>query len=101
MVTNSQPHDQQPDDDWRVHNARHLAGQTLHLRPYKRWSANWDHDHCAACFAKFAEFNGPDIQRVGFATGDGYKKGAGYEWVCQACFSDLKDRLGWTAAEDE
>ncbi len=100
MGKNFQPHDQRPDDDWRVHDARRLAGLKLHRRLYKRWSDTWDHDHCAACFAKFAEFDGPDIQHVGFATGDDYEKGAGYEWVCQVCFSDLKDRLGWTAAAE-
>jgi hypothetical protein len=100
MATDSRPKDDQPDDDWRLRNARHLAGLTLHRQPYKRWSDSWDHDHCAACFAKFAEFDGPDVQHVGYATGDDYAKGAGYEWVCPACFSDLKDRLGWTSDGD-
>lgn len=97
MATNSLPKEQQPNEDWRLHNARHLAGLKLYLRPYKRRSDSWDHDHCAACFAKFAEFEAPDIQHVGYATGDDYKHGADYAWVCQSCFSDLKDRLGWTS----
>lgn len=101
MANNSRSKEHNADDDWRLHNARHLAGQTLHRQPYKQWSDTWDHDHCAACFAKFAEFDGPGVQHVGFATGDGYEKGADYEWVCQSCFADLKDRVGWTAATDE
>jgi hypothetical protein len=84
--------------DWRVENAKLLRGLRLHRRPYKKWSESWDHDHCAACMAKFAEFNGPDIQHEGYATGDDYRKGAGYEWVCLSCFADLKDEMGWTEA---
>jgi hypothetical protein len=81
---------------WRIDNAKHLKGVRLHLRRYARPSESWDHDHCAACWAKFAEFDGHDIQHEGHATGDGYKFGAGYEWVCRECFNDLKDDLGWT-----
>ena len=97
MATDTRPKDQRSGDDWRLRNARHLAGLKLHRRPYKRWSESWDHDHCAACGAKFAEFAAPDIQHVGYATGADYKHGAGYAWVCPACFADLKDRLGWTS----
>jgi hypothetical protein len=61
-------------------------------------SINRDHDHCAACWAKFAEFEGPDIEHEGYATGDDYPKGACYEWVCQICFDDLKDDMQWSAA---
>ena len=32
---------------------------------------------------------GLDGQREGHATGPDYPKGAGYEWVCRQCFSDL------------
>lgn len=88
-------------DLWRIDNARHLAGLKLHHRAYARYSKSWGHDHCAACFAKFAEVDGADIQRVGYATGDDYKFGSGYEWVCEQCFADLKPVLGWTADEGE
>lgn len=97
MVDGSKRNGPEPDRDCRLHNARHLAGLKLHLQPYKQWSDSWDHDHCAACFAKFAEFDGPDTQHVGYATGADYKHGADYAWVCQSCFSDLKGRLGWTS----
>jgi hypothetical protein len=82
---------------WRIDNANHLKGVGLELRQYTRWSESWDHDHCSACWAKFAEFDGPEIQHEGYATRDGYKFGAGYEWVCRECFNDLKDDLGWVA----
>src|ERR1700678_2397070 len=85
---------------WRIDNARHLAGLTLRLRRYSRWSESWDHDHCAACWAKFAEFDAPGILHEGYATGVDYPKGAGYEWVCPTCFTDLAKALGWNAAGD-
>ena len=85
-----------PNKQRRVDNARHLTGLRLEFHPYTRWSESWDHDHCAACWTKFAEFEGADIQREGYATCDDYPKGACYEWVCSDCFNDLKDEMKWT-----
>lgn len=86
------------DKQWRIDNASHLKGLRLQFLRYARWSDSWDHDHCAGCWAKFAEVEGPDIQQEGYATRDDYPKGACYEWVCQTCFDDLKDEMGWSAA---
>ena len=88
------------DKQWRIDNARHLRGVRLQLRRYTHWSESWDHDHCAACTVKFAEFDGPDIQREGYATEDDYPRGACYDWVCQKCFQDLRDDMKWTVAPD-
>jgi hypothetical protein len=85
-------------DDWRIDNARHLMGLTLHFREWLRPRPDWDHDHCAACGVKLADFDGPDIQRSGYATGDDYPKGAGYDWICADCFRDLKDAMKWSAS---
>ena len=87
-----------PGKQWRIDNARRLTGVRLQFRRYTRWSESWDHDHCAACLAKFAEFDGADIQHEGYATCDDYPKGARYEWVCSTCFADLQDEMKWTAA---
>jgi hypothetical protein len=84
-----------PDKQWRADNAKRLHGLRLELRPYEAWSQDWDHDHCAACWAKFAEVGEPDSQTEGYATCSDYPKGAGYEWVCQQCFSDLRTELEW------
>ena len=62
------------DKQWRIDNASHLEGVRLQLRRYARLSESWDHDHCAACWAKFAELEGPDIQQEGYTTGDGYPR---------------------------
>jgi len=82
-------------DQWRLNNARHLAGLTLHFGRFTRWNENWDHDHCAACWAKFAESDEPDVQHEGYTTGPDYRKGAGYEWVRSTCVADLANGLGW------
>jgi hypothetical protein len=86
------------DKQWRIHNAHHLRGLRLRFQRYAEWSKSWDHDHCAACWAKLAEFDGPDIQHEGYATCDDYPKGARYDWICSTCFADLKDEMLWTAA---
>jgi len=88
-----------PDNQWRIDNAWHLKGQRLQFRPYTRWSESWDHDHCAACWTKFAEFEGADVQHEGYATGDDYPKGACYEWVCSDCFKALRDEMQWTVTD--
>jgi hypothetical protein len=85
-----------PNKQWRLDNANRLNGLRLQFRRYKRWSESWDHDHCAACWAKFAEFHGPDILHQGYATGDDYPKGACYEWICETCFQDLKNDMRWS-----
>ncbi len=84
--------------DWRTENAKHLRGLTLHRRRWTKPRDDWDHDHCVGCQAKFAEFDGPEIQHEGFTTGADYKKGAGYEWVCRQCFADLQSEMGWSAS---
>ncbi len=83
---------------WRIDNAAHLKGLRLQFLAYTRWSEDWDHDHCAACWTKFAELDGPDIQHEGYATCDDYPRGARYDWVCKTCFEDLNDDLHWTVA---
>jgi hypothetical protein len=81
---------------WRVDNARHLEGARLAFRRYTRRSESWDHDHCTACWARFAAFDAPGVQQEGYATTGDYKFGAGYDWVCRECFEDLHADLRWT-----
>jgi hypothetical protein len=88
-----------PNKQWRIDNALHLKGLRLQFRPYTRWSERWDHDHCAACFVTFAESDGPDILHEGYATCDDYPRGACYDWVCQTCFNDLSEDMGWSSTE--
>jgi hypothetical protein len=59
---------------WRIDNARGLKGLRLRFLRYARWSESWDHDHCAACWAKFSELEGPGVQHEGYTTEDDYPK---------------------------
>ena len=93
----NRPQSEDP-NQWRIENARRLQGLTLHFRRYTRWSESWDHDHCVACWAKFAEFDGPEILHEGYATGPDYVHGENYAWVCPRCFYDLQRALEWRAA---
>jgi hypothetical protein len=72
-----------------------LQGVLFRRKRYTRFSESWDHDHCAACWATFAEVDGLDIQHEGYATCEDYKHGADYDWVCLSCFADLRDAMGW------
>ena len=86
--------------DWRLDNVEHLRGQRLRRKRWVKWSESWDHDHCEACFTKFAEFDGPGIQKEGYATCEEYGHGADYGWVCVPCFNDLHDEMGWKVAKE-
>jgi hypothetical protein len=88
------------DKQWRIDSASRLKGQRLQLCRYTKWSESWDHDHCAACFAKFAEYEGRDIQHEGYATCEDYVKGARYEWVCRRCFEELREEMHWSDASE-
>jgi hypothetical protein len=81
-----------------MESARHLKGVSLQYLRYQSGAKSWDHDHCAACGAKFAELDEPGIQREGYTTCDDYKLGALYDWVCSDCFNDLRAAMGWKVA---
>ncbi len=81
--------------DWRADNAEGLRGQPLRFKQWKKARENWDHDHCAGCWAKFAEYDGPEFLKEGYATTEAYPQGVDYAWVCESCFRDLIGELGW------
>ena len=91
------------DKQWRIDLVGlHLRGEKLRFQRYKQPSKNWDHDHCSACTAKFAELESaaePEIQHEGYTTTEAYKHGREYAWVCCKCFEDLRDDLGWAAVD--
>ena len=83
--------------DWRLRGQeKYLAGATLVHRPYRRYAANrnWDHDHCAFCWAKFMVEDRPDVLHNGYTTPDEY------HWICGRCFEDFREQFGWTVADD-
>ncbi len=86
------------EEDWRLQRAdRFIPGTAFRRKPYRAPSPKWDHDHCAACWAKFAEYEGPEYLHEGFAVTADYPKGEDYEWVCPECFEELKDQMSWVS----
>jgi len=80
--------------DWRLGGQeRYLTGVTLRWQEYHAPSANWDHDHCAFCWAKFMDSPEPNVQRTGYATPD-HK-----HWICPQCFADFRDRFAWVVVQ--
>ncbi len=88
--------------DWRADNAKALSGAIFAWRRYRPPRPDWDHDHCEGCMAKFMDAELPDVLREGYASNLRFENRPGYfSWVCQQCFRDLKEELGWTEAVAE
>jgi hypothetical protein len=80
------------ENDWRLGGQeRFLRGVTLVRRPYRRNLTNpdWDHDHCAFCWAKFMVDDQPGTLHEGYSTEDEY------HWICLNCFEDFKVSFEW------
>ena len=81
--------------DWRVDNCEQIRGVKLRRKKYSAPSKDWDHDHCTACFAKFADFDGRQILHEGYATTAESEWGEDYHLVCPTCFAELRDVMNW------
>jgi len=79
------------DDDWRLRGQeRYLAHAQLFWRVWSQRHPDWDHDHCAFCWAKFAVFEAPDIQHEAYTTADDF------HWVCAEWARDFASRFNST-----
>lgn len=98
-------------DDWRLVGNEWLVHLELTRKSYARWSEEWDHDHCIFCWAKFMDPNAspevrkwmadhPKVLSEGYATTESAGSPADYNWVCQTCFDDLNDHLGFSLVDD-
>ena len=84
------------ESDWRLMGQeRYLTGVVLVRCRYCRpqHNSNWDHDHCAFCWAKFMIEDFPDVLHEGYCTKDEY------HWICAQCFADFRDLFGWSVQQ--
>jgi hypothetical protein len=104
-------------DDWRYDRLKWLQGCSFRLLTYHAPSEEWDHDHCAGCWAKFADLEGPDILHEGFVYAKPHEvrptpefieecikegmhciqmpavQGEDLHWVCPECFAEFQGVL--------
>ena len=75
-------------------------GTKMLFKAYEPTRPDWDHDHCSFCQIKFAPpaiaqtLKSEDVQVAGYATTSEFVRGAGYEWICEACWADFADEFG-------
>ena len=78
--------------DWRLQGQeKYLQAAALIRRAWRPpvRNPNWDHDHCAFCWAKLSAEPLPDSLQEGYCTPDEYS------WICATCFEDFKSRFEW------
>jgi len=104
-------------EDWRYKNIQYLRGSKFRLARYEAPSAEWDHDHCKGCWAKFGSLEGPDILQSGYVTRtpsvespepemvrasketrwvmipEPEVQGFHSHWLCPKCFGNFRDVL--------
>jgi hypothetical protein len=102
---------------YKLERLQNLRGMTFELAEYEPPSTDWDHDHCEGCWAKFATFGAPEIQRKGYfvvsavsheptqepefikrARESGQSvmaKPDNKKWICQECFEEFREFLKW------
>ncbi len=82
--------------DWRLQGQdKYLARKEFTLQSYRRYSANWDHDHCSFCWVKFSETGASNETEA-----EGYTCDDGYHWVCKQCFDDFKVEFEFVLAKN-
>jgi len=86
-----------PPEDCRLsYHLELLRGQTFQFSVHTEERFG-DHHHCSACWAKMADGEWADL-RQGFVTRYQIPDGSGHSqwnWLCEKCFSDLKDFMQW------
>jgi hypothetical protein len=94
------------EDDWRLSGNEGLfRGAVFSRKAYRRWSPEWDHDHCPFCWTSFSEADSAGelegALREGYSTaGPPADPRDDYYWVCPSCFDDLREHLGWSVRPD-
>ncbi|HYK64583.1 MAG TPA: hypothetical protein VEY94_06545 [Patescibacteria group bacterium] len=117
------------DWDWQEYKRdqlEELKGATFFKLHYRAPSADWDHDHCLGCWAKFVapDYPGEDeVLHEGYVTyieaapaprrlilpvghtasvaiPQAVDEGMVREWVCEACFEQFKTELDFKLSDN-
>ena len=83
------------DKQWRIDTGSLLKGATLRKAKWKAPGDDWEHDHCFCCWAEFAAREADGVLHEGYTTTARHGHRAGYHWVCETCFVDLKSEMQW------
>lgn len=106
--------------DWRFNSLKAFQGKVFRLAEYHVPSPEWDHDHCEGCWARFADYDGPDVLHEGYVYAEPHEEkpvpqfiaerrtkgmrcepqpvvdGCKLRWVCPDCFEDFRQLLSFT-----
>jgi hypothetical protein len=78
--------------DWRLsYGNDFLRGATLAWEEYLAPSETWNYDQCVMCWQKFMEDDLPGVEHAGYVA---YTPNQVW-WICQRCFEDLHEEMGW------
>lgn len=102
---------------YKIKQLERLRASTFAFADYTPPSTEWDHDHCEACWAKFALSDRPGILHRGYLTTIVRDSELGNEpeaihhawkpgskvvakpdakvWICPKCFEEFRVTLGW------
>lgn len=83
--------------DWRLTDKEDYYGVALYRRRYRRYSDQWDHDHCDFCWAKFMD----EQDGIPGTLHEGYVTEKERTWICPRCFEDFRERFAWNVLEPE
>ncbi len=82
--------------DWRLTDQEpYLMGKMLVRKTYVPPRPDWDHDHCAFCWATLMQNGEAGTYKEGYVTEDNQ-----CWWICPPCFAGFKDKFEWTVKEE-
>ena len=88
-------------EDWRLTawpvlgREEKLKNIPLYYIPFRTISEEWDHEHCAFCWAKF--YLHEECLQEGYCTKPQNSREA--DWICPECYEDFKEMFGWKVKE--
>jgi hypothetical protein len=99
---------------WRqMGQEKFLTGSRLTCKNYQALSAQWKHEHCVLYFRTFLDpgysSSSSDLlaakpeenRSAGYTNLESSQLPAGQHWICEQCFDDFGEELGWTVEKTD